>query len=122
MANSSTVLFHSGKKSVIPLRFKNVDQMYKSYMPFLKNGGLFVPTRKRYMMGQEVELVVQLPDEESSLSTLGIVSWINTEFASGHKKQGVGVEFSDGNGIALRAKIDALLSDRLDSEMPTYTL
>ena len=115
----STMALETGKASVIPVRFKNLDQLYKSYMPFLRNGGLFVPTRRRYLMGQEIMIVVQLPGEDQSLSVAGIVSWVNTENATGHKKQGVGVEFSDGNGISLRAKIDALLNDRTDREMPT---
>lgn len=118
----STMALETGKSSVIPVRFKNLDQLYKSYMPFLRNGGLFIPTRRRYLMGQEIMIVVQLPEEDHSLSVAGIVSWVNTENATGHKKQGIGVEFADGNGISLRAKIDALLSDRADSEMPTYTL
>lgn len=122
MSSTSILMVDHGEKSAIPLRFKNLDQLYKSYMPFLKNGGLFIPTRKRYLMGQELTMKVQLPEDNESLSVAGIVSWVNTENAMGHKKQGVGVEFTDGNGIALRAKIDALLSDKQDSEMSTYTL
>lgn len=122
MTSSSTIAIDGDKTSVVPLRFKNLDQLYKSYMPFLKNGGLFIPTRRRYLMGQDVMMVVQMPEEEESLSAGGIVSWVNTENAIGHKKQGIGVEFSDGNGIALRARIEALLLDRADSDIATYTL
>ena len=38
------------------------------------------------------------------------------------QKQGVGVEFSDDEGLALRYRIDGVLKEQLKSGAPTYTL
>ncbi len=119
---TSSIILDNDKTPVIPLRYKNLDQVYKSYMPFLKNGGLFIPTRKGYRLGHEVLMLIRLPDSDESVQAEGVVSWVTPENCTGHKKQGVGVEFSDGKGIALRHRIDALLDDRLNNDDPTYTL
>ncbi|MEE9448135.1 MAG: PilZ domain-containing protein [Arenicellales bacterium] len=119
---SGTEIIDTNKATVIPLRFKNLDQVYKSFMPFFKNGGLFIPTSKAYVMGQEIFMIIQLPDSDEKIQTKGVVSWVTPADARGHNKQGVGVEFSDGVGIALRHRIDGLLADKADSQQPTYTL
>ena len=107
---------------LVPVGFKSLGQLYRSFMPFLKNTGLFVPTRKRYLMGQEVLLMVQLPGLKEKFSAAGEVVWVNPENAAGHKKQGVGVEFTDGNGATLRIRIEGMLVEQLKSDAPTYTL
>jgi len=107
---------------LVPVNYKSLGQVYRSYMPFFKNAGLFVPTRKRYLMGQEVLLMVQLPGIPEKLSAAGEVVWVNPENSAGHKKQGVGVEFTDGNGATLRHRIEGLLVEHLKSDAPTYTL
>ncbi len=110
------------KTSMIPLRFKNVSQVYKSFMPFLSNGGLFVPTAKSYQLGDEVTLVIKLPANDEKFKLLGHVAWISPAAAMGDKKQGVGIQFIDGNGVAMRHRIEDLLGDRLDSDDSTYTM
>ncbi|MGO2076405.1 MAG: PilZ domain-containing protein, partial [Pseudoalteromonas sp.] len=39
----------------------NLDELYRSYMPYLKTGGLFVRTNMRYEMGHSLALKVTLP-------------------------------------------------------------
>ena len=56
------------RQGILSLALKDKAQLYNAYMPFLKNGGIFVPTPKRYMLGDEVFLLVTLP--ESGLRTL----------------------------------------------------
>ncbi len=119
MPNSTAA---SDQPVIIPVGFKSQGQVYRSYMPFLKNAGLFVPTRKRYLMGQEVLLMVQLPGVKEKFSAAGEVVWVNPENSAGHKKQGVGVEFTDGNGATLRIRIEGMIADQLGSDAPTYTL
>lgn len=48
--------------------------------------------------------------------------WVCPQNSTGHKKQGVGVEFSDDEGLALRYRIDGMLKEQLKSGAPTYTL
>lgn len=110
------------KLPIIPLRFKTLGQLYKSYMPWFKNGGIFIPTTRRFQMGQEILMMVILPETTEKLPAAGIVSWVSPHNSTGHKKQGVGVEFTDEEGIALRYRIDGLLREQLEKGDPTYTL
>lgn len=110
------------KLPIVPLRYKTLSQLYKSYMPWFKNGGLFVPTSRRFSMGQEILMMVMLPESSEKYPAAGIVSWITPENSTGHKKAGVGVEFTDDEGIALRYRIDGLLREQLKKGEPTYTL
>ena len=110
------------KPPIIPMRFRSVNQLYKSYMPWFRNGGLFIPTTKRFQIGQEILLMVVLPESREKLPATGIVSWVTPGNSTGHKKPGVGVEFSDDDGMALRFRLEGLLGEHLKSGAPTYTL
>ena len=44
------------------LEFVSERDLYQSYMPFLKQGGLFVRTAEYFELGTEVLLQVVLPD------------------------------------------------------------
>ncbi|MFT5259758.1 MAG: type IV pilus assembly protein PilZ [Saprospiraceae bacterium] len=110
------------KSSTIPLRYKSMGQVYKSFMPFLSNGGLFIPTKKNYKLGDEVNMVVKLPDGDEKYKLTCSVVWISPEAISSDKKQGIGVEFPESNGSAMRHRIESYLGDRLASEEPTYTM
>ena len=63
-----------------------------------------------------------LPESKDKYPAAGIVSWITPLNSTGHKKAGVGVEFTDDEGIALRYRIDGLLREQLEKGDPTYTL
>lgn len=110
------------KLPIIPLRFKSLNQLYKSYMPWLKNGGLFLPTSKRFEMGQEILMMVVLPELPDKFPAAGVVSWVCPQNTTGHNKPGVGVEFTDQEGMTLRLRIDGMLGEQLKSGAPTYTL
>lgn len=53
----------SVRSGILSLALKDVESLYASYMPFVKNGGLFVPTRKDYLLGDEVFVLLELMDE-----------------------------------------------------------
>jgi len=42
-------------------------------MPFIKNGGLFIPTTKRYRIGDELFLLLRLMDESEPIPIVGKV-------------------------------------------------
>jgi type IV pilus assembly protein PilZ len=90
---AGTDALRKSKLPIIPLRFKTVNQLYRSYMPWFKNGGLFIPTIKRFQMGQEVLMMVMLPESKDKFPAAGIVSWVCPQNSTGHKKQGVGVKY-----------------------------
>ena len=107
---------------VVSLAYVDLEQLYRSFMPFFKNGGLFFPTLDPYQMGQEVIMEITLPDSTDKVKAKGIVSWVTPLNSAGHNREGVGVEFSDGSGITLRHRISSLLADKVDQKAPSHTL
>lgn len=96
--------------------------LYSAYMPFIKNGGIFVPTNKTYQVGEEVFMLLSLMDENEKLPVAGRVVWITPKGASGNRLAGIGVQFSDQDGGAVRNKIETYLAGALKSDRPTYTM
>ncbi|MFN2350226.1 MAG: pilus assembly protein PilZ, partial [Thioalkalivibrio sp.] len=40
-------------QGILSLAIKDKNSLYAAYMPFVKNGGLFIPTQKPYKLGDE---------------------------------------------------------------------
>ncbi len=109
------------RSGILPLSIKDKSVLYASYMPFLKNGGLFIPTNKRYNLGDEIFLLLSLMDEPEKIPVAGKVVWITPYGAQGNRSAGVGVQFGDGDNTA-RIKIETYLAGTLQSDRPTHTM
>ena len=113
----------SSRQSILPVAIKDEATLYQSYMPFLKGGGLFVPSGKRYNLGDELFLLINLMDDKERLPVTGTVVWITPQGAQGNRVAGIGVQFAESvEGEAARQRIEALLGARLASEKSTFTL
>ena len=53
----------NSRNGILSLTIKDKAVLYSAYMPFLENGGLFVPTNKPYSIGDEVFMLLTLMDE-----------------------------------------------------------
>jgi type IV pilus assembly protein PilZ len=105
------------------LVFRERGALYAAYIPLMKNGGLFVPTTREYRLGDDVYLLLSLPEETERVPVAGKVAWITPANASGGRAQGVGVSFpADEKMLALRTKIESILGTALTSAKPTQTL
>ncbi|MEF3192617.1 MAG: PilZ domain-containing protein [Halothiobacillaceae bacterium] len=96
--------------------------LYASYMPFLKNGGLFLPGQTKLRMGQEIFLVLSLMNEPERIRVAAKVVWVTPPGAQGNRPAGVGVQFLEADQGLTRVKIENYLVGMLKSEQPTYTL
>ena len=111
------------RPGVLSLSIKERAALYAAYMPYLKNGGIFIPTTKTYRLGDEVFMLLSLMDDPNKLAVAGRVIWVTPEGAQGGKTQGVGVQFGDNeSGLAARNKIEGLLGGTLKSSRPTHTM
>jgi len=110
------------RPTVLSLTIKDKSALYAAYMPFLKNGGLFIPTNKSYKMGEEVFMLLTLLDEKEKIPVAGSVVWITPIGAQGNRAAGVGIHFNEKDAGLARGKIEALLGGALKSERPTHTL
>ena len=111
------------RPSVIQLVFREKGALYAAYMPVLTDGGLFVPTSRDYRIGDDIYLLLSLPDDPQRYPVAGKVAWITPANASGGRTQGVGVRFpSDEKTRALKLKIEEMLGTSISSAKPTQTL
>ncbi len=112
----------SYKPGVLSLAIKEKSALYAAYMPYIKGGGLFIPTNKTFKIGEEVFMLLSLVDDPMKLKVVGKVVWI-TPVAQANRPQGIGVQFSEKDGgIEVKNKIEAILGGALKANRPTHTM
>ena len=111
-----------GRQGILSLTIKDKGALYAAYMPFVKNGGLFIPTNKKYSLGDEVFMLLTLMDDAERIPVAGSIVWVTPQGAQGNKTAGIGVQFSDQDNGATRNKIETYLAGALQADRPTHTM
>lgn len=111
-----------GQQRILSFSIKDRNALYRSYMPFVKHGGLFIATTKRYQLGDELFLLLQLMEEPERIPVAGRVVWVTPAGAEGNRTVGVGVQFSEQDKGVARRKIEDYLAGILNAESPTHTM
>ncbi len=112
----------NARQGILSLTIKDKNALYAAYMQFVLNGGLFIPTNKKYKLGDEVFLLLSLMDEPERLPVAGKIIWITPLGAEGNRAAGIGVQFSDQDNGQARNKIEGYLAGALGGERPTHTM
>jgi len=113
----------ASRPSVIQLVFREKGALYAAYIPVFTEGGLFVPTTREYKLGEDIYLLLSLPDDPQRFPVAGKVAWLTPPNASGGRTQGVGVRFpNDEKSRQLKVKIEEVLGTSISSSKPTQTL
>lgn len=110
-----------GRSGILTLTIKDKSVLYAAYMPFVKDGGLFIPTNRNYQLGDEVFLLLKLMDDPEKLPVAGKVIWITPKGAQGNKAAGIGVQFT-GDDPMPRNRIETHLAGALKSDRLTHTM
>ena len=109
------------RPSVMQLAIKAKGALHAAYIPF--EGGIFVPTPREYRLGDDVYVLLTLPDDTQRYPVAGRVAWVTPARAGGNRTQGVGIQFpKDEKSRQLKLKIEELLGTALGSERPTQTI
>jgi len=111
-----------GRQGILSLTIKDKSALYAAYMPFIKNGGLFIPTSKPYNLGDEVFMLLTLMEEKEKLPVAGKIVWITPKGSQGNRAAGIGVQFSEQDGGNARTKIETYLAGALKSDRQTHTM
>ncbi len=110
------------KSSVMSLTIKDRTGLYAAYMPFLQQGGIFIPGVRSCQIGDEVFLLLTLMQDETRYPVAGSVAWITPEGVA-QRTPGIGVAFpDDDSGARVRRRIEELLGTALASSRPTHTI
>lgn len=110
------------QQGILNIAIKDKSALYSAYMPFIKNGGLFIPTNKPYLLGDEVFILLQLMDSQERLPVAAKVVWVTPRGSQGKRTQGIGVQFSEQDGGATQRKIENYLGGALQADRPTHTM
>ena len=103
------------------LEFVSERDLYLSYMPFLKNGGLFVRTTEPFDLGTEILLEVSLPDSLESSEIKGRVCWLTPIGVQSGTPAGIGINFME-DPEQVRNQIEKSIGRMLNSPEPTLTM
>jgi len=111
------------RPSVIQLAIREKAALYAAYIPLFKEGGIFIPGSREYKLGDDIYVLLSLPEDPQRYPIAGKVAWITPARAMGNRTQGVGVRFpSDEKSQQLKLKIEEILGAHLGSERPTQTI
>ena len=111
------------RPSVIQLAIKEKAALYAAFIPLFTEGGVFIPTSREYKLGDDVYVLLSLPDELQRYPIAGKVAWVTPANAAGNRTQGVGIQFpKDQKSRLLKLKIEELLGAHLASDRVTQTI
>src|SRR3981081_3439565 len=111
------------RPGVLSLNIREKSALYPAYMPFLKGGGIFIPTNRVYKLGEEVFMLLSLMDDPQRIAVQGKVGWVAPEGGHGSRTQRIGAQFTpDDTGASARATIEKILAETLASNRPTHTM
>lgn len=110
------------KRGILSLSIKDKDALYSAYMPFVTNGGLFIPTNRAYQYGEEVFILISLMEEEEKIPVAANIVWITPKGPGNYRPAGIGVRFSDEDKGTLRGKIETYLAGAMERDQQTNTM
>ena len=117
-----TELQKKPRQGILSLSIRDKSSLYAAYMPYIKNGGLFIPTSKPYKLGDEVFMLLTIMDSKDRLPIAGTVVWITPNGAQGGKTPGIGVQFNSLDKGITKKKIETELAGTLASDRQTHTM
>ena len=111
------------RPGVIQLSIKEKAALYAAYISQFTDGGVFIPSNKDYKLGDDVYVLMTLPDDPMRYPVAGKVAWVTPARAAGNRTQGIGVKFPDDEKTRqLKLKIEQILGGHLGSDRPTQTM
>lgn len=116
--NKSAPAVKTAKPKVMTVAIGDEKALYLSYMPFLVNGGVFVPTDASYTVGDPIFLILKLPDNDQH-AVPGTIAWVTPVGAQSGRTAGVGIHFDSPDGEPVRKRIEALLTGTVKSDRAT---
>ena len=122
-ASSNLTTNSTPRPSVIQLAIKEKAALYAAYIPLFSQGGVFIPTARDYRLGDDVYVLLTLPEDPQRYPIAGKVAWVTPPRGQGNRTQGVGISFpKDEKSNQLKLKIEAILGAHLASDRPTQTI
>ncbi|WP_426138702.1 PilZ domain-containing protein [Psychrobacter sp. TWR1-1-1] len=111
-----------GRGGILTCHIENIEMLYASYLSFVSNGALFVPSNDAQQLGNEVFIAITLPNFSERLPMNGKVVWINAK-TQGGRPAGFAVQIgTDIAGQRIKNEVERLLAGKIDGLQSTYTM
>jgi len=105
------------------LHLKDRSAVFAAYISSFSDGGVFIQTSRDYALGDELYVLLTLPEDPQRHAIAGIVAWITPPNAPTGRPQGVGIRFpADQRGVDVKRKIEDMLGPLLMSERGNHTI
>lgn len=120
----SNLINNNASKLLQNVNILDKKELYRSYMPFIKTGGLYIPfnndiTSHKISLGQNIFIILTLLESSKKHPIPGKIVWIQR---SGFYK-GFGFSFGDTTPAKiLKEQIENIILDLSLKKEPTYTL
>lgn len=112
------------KNFKLECEFTDIIKLYRSYMPFVEHGAVFIPTEdESIQLGDLVSATIKLPEDENPVHFTGKVIWVTPKkLLSEEAKMGIGVQIEGDSAADIQSQIEDLIKDYLNSDQPTDTM
>lgn len=106
---------------IIQVNIPDKATLQASYMGYVQGGGLFVPSKQKVRMGQEIFILATLPEQSQKIPLTGKVIWLSHK-QSGFKPQGFAIQLSGDKGIYYKTEAERVLAGSMSLDRPSYTM
>lgn len=111
-----------GRGGILTCHIENIEMLYASYLSFVSNGALFVPSNQAQQLGNEVFIAITLPNSSERLPMNGKVVWVNSK-TQGSRPAGFAVQIgTDIAGQRIKNEVERLLAGKINGLQSTYTM
>ena len=107
---------------ITTINYDTIEKLYASYLPFIENGALFIPTNQQPQLGSQTFVAITLPNSSERMPLHGKVVWVNHR-AQAQRPAGYALQLGkDEAGLRIKNEVDRLLAGHINSDKPTFTL
>lgn len=97
----------STEEKTIQHTFSDLLSLKRAFMPFVVEGGIFIPTQNDYQLGELIKATITLPESKHDYTFTGEIIWISPKSFQNHT--GIGITCNGDEGHAFeKAVIEAL--------------
>jgi len=95
------------KGRILPVAIEDRAALRGVWMPFILSGAVFVPDVEDALLGEQILLLLSLPDRHDRLAASGQVVWLSPRGAA--TRQGIGIRLRE-NGASMKSAIENCLA------------
>lgn len=100
------------EKKELTHHFTTLNALKEAFMPYVQDGGIFIPTTTTFHLGDKIKVTVTLPENKQTFMLEGEVIWITPQSVhQPNRHTGIGIQCSTDEGEAFRKSVEQLLTD-----------